>query len=221
MAATALNDLETRKFDKSDIVDQFNIYVPGSHEKVPTHYALWSLFKEMLNNEEITAGALCNLESMKAIISAIAPSYSAGTRTFAVGDFCMYESQLYRCITSVSTPEPFNSAKWRKIDATSELMSEIHPAIQSSQPQGGFLPNTFYDLGEITGTVTFALALPTDNTIPNAYHWTFDTGSTAPTITWPAGIIWPDGFTPSVDASKHYEVLVRNGYASMLSYSLS
>lgn len=97
----------------------------------------------------------------------------------------------------------------------------INPSVQSNQPQGGFAPNVVYDLGTLTGTVTFALASPTDNTVPNAYHWTFDTGSTAPTITWPSGIIWPDGFTPSVDANKHYEVLVRNGYASMLSYSLS
>lgn len=97
----------------------------------------------------------------------------------------------------------------------------INPSVQSSQPAGGFAPNVVYDLGTLTGMVTFALASPTDNTIPNAYHWTFDTGSTAPTITWPSGIVWPDGFTPSVDASKHYEVLVRNGYASMLSYSLS
>lgn len=96
----------------------------------------------------------------------------------------------------------------------------INPSVQSSQPAGGFAPNVVYDLGELTGSVTFALAAGVTGKV-NAYHWTFDTGSTAPTITWPANIIWPDGFTPSVDASKHYEVLVRNGYASMLVFSLS
>jgi len=97
----------------------------------------------------------------------------------------------------------------------------VDTPVESTQPAGGFAPNVVYDLGTLTGTVTFALASPTDNTIPNPYHWTFDTGSTAPTITWPANIIWPDDVTPTVDANKHYEVLVRNGYASILVFSLS
>lgn len=96
----------------------------------------------------------------------------------------------------------------------------INPPIVTTQPVGGFEPNVVYDLGTLTGSVTFALAAGVTGRV-NTYHWTFDTGLTAPTIIWPSGIIWPDGFTTSVDASKHYEVLVRNGYASMLSYSLS
>lgn len=96
----------------------------------------------------------------------------------------------------------------------------INPSVQSSQPAGGFAPGVVYDLGTLTGSVTFDLAAGVTGKV-NAYHWTFDTGSTAPTITWPANIIWPDGFTPSVDASMHYEVLVRNGYASMLTFSLT
>lgn len=127
----------------------------------------------------------------------------------------------YYGIPALPTVDNTPTANSNNLVKSGGVYSEIHPAVQSSQPAGGFAPNVVYDLGTLTGTVTFALASPTDNTIPNAYHWTFDTGSTAPTITWPSGIIWPDGFTPSVDASKHYEVLVRNGYASMLSYSLS
>ena len=96
----------------------------------------------------------------------------------------------------------------------------INPPVQSSQPSGGFLPNVVYDLGTLTESVTFALAAGMTGKV-NAYHWTFDTGSTAPTITWPANIIWPDDVTPTVDANKHYEVLVRNGYASILVFSLS
>lgn len=98
--------------------------------------------------------------------------------------------------------------------------SAIHPDVGSSQPITGLAPGMVYDLGTLTGTVTFALATPTDNSIPNAYYWTFETGSTAPTINWPNGITWPDNFTPSIDAGKHYEVFVRNGYASMLVYTI-
>ena len=101
-----------------------------------------------------------------------------------------------------------------------QLLNAIQPPIQTSQPGGGMLPNTIYDLGKLEGDTVFLLASPTDNTIPNPYHWTFDTGSTAPTITWPSGIIWPDDFEPGIDTNKHYEVFVRKGYASMLIYSL-
>lgn len=90
--------------------------------------------------------------------------------------------------------------------------------LSTVQPQGGFEPNIVYDLGTITGSVTFALASPTDNTVPNPYHWTFETGSTAPTITWPNGLTWAGGSAPTIGASKHYEVLVRNGYASALEF---
>ena len=47
----------------------------------------------------------------------------------------------------------------------------------------------------------------------NHYFWMFDTGSTAPTVTWPTGITWADGSAPTVAASKHYEISVLNGIA--------
>lgn len=95
----------------------------------------------------------------------------------------------------------------------------INPSVQSSQPAGGFAPGVVYDLGTLTGSVTFDLAAGVTGKV-NAYHWTFDTGSTAPTVNWPSGVIWPDNVTPTVDTGKHYEVLVRNGYGSILVYTL-
>lgn len=102
--------------------------------------------------------------------------------------------------------------------AQTAAYNEIHPKIGTTQPQDGFEPNVVYDLGTITGSVTFALVSPTDNTITNPYHWTFETGSTAPTITWPNGLTWAGGIAPTIAASKHYEVLVRNGYANVLEF---
>ena len=90
--------------------------------------------------------------------------------------------------------------------------------VATSQPAGGMLPNVVYDLGTLTGTVTFSLATPSDNTIANPYHWTFETGSTAPTITWPSGLTWAGGSAPTINASKHYEVMVRNDYATSLEF---
>ena len=43
------------------------------------------------------------------------------------------------------------------------------------------------------------------------YHFDFDSGSTAPTVTLPATVTMQGGtFTP--EASKHYEVDILNGY---------
>ena len=96
-------------------------------------------------------------------------------------------------------------------------MNHDHPqyyskAAGTSNPSGGFLPDVVYSLGTLTGTVTFALAAAVTGNV-NHYFWMFDTGSTAPTITWPTGITWADGSAPTVAASKHYEVSVLGGVA--------
>ena len=93
------------------------------------------------------------------------------------------------------------------------VYAEIHPAVASTQPAGGFLPNVMYVLGTLSGNTTFALASPADANIVNHYYWTFDTSSTAPTITWPAGLTWQGGSAPTINASKHYEVSVLGGIA--------
>jgi hypothetical protein len=91
-----------------------------------------------------------------------------------------------------------------------------NPAVGTSQPSGGMLPNVFYNLGSLSGSVTFALAAATDNTILNHYYWTFDTPSTVPTVTWPTGLTWAGGSAPTLAASKHYEISVINGIAAYM-----
>lgn len=123
-------------------------------------------------------------------------------------------------VPTISTDIASDKTSDVKTASPKAVYNEVNPPIVTTQPVGGFLPNVIYDLNELTGTVTFALASASDNNIPNPYHWTFDTGSTAPTITWPNNIIWPDGVNPTVEAYKHYEVLVRNGYGSILVFSI-
>lgn len=67
-------------------------------------------------------------------------------------------------------------------------------------------PNKVYNvaMGE---SLTLALTPPTDTTITNEYQGSFDTGATAPTVTFPADVIWAD--TPSVEANTHYEFNIR------------
>jgi len=52
----------------------------------------------------------------------LANEYSA-SRTYEVGDYVIYEDDLYKCITAVSTAEPFDSNKWDECLVTDELGS--------------------------------------------------------------------------------------------------
>ena len=84
--------------------------------------------------------------------------------------------------------------------------------VETSYPSGGFRPNKIYDLGSQTGTVTYALYTTSlDTTVKNEWVWSFTTGSTAPTITWPSptGMKWDGGSAPTVNANCLYEINVR------------
>lgn len=67
-------------------------------------------------------------------------------------------------------------------------------------------PNKVYNIA-IGESLTLALTPPTDLTVTNEYQGSFNTGSTAPTVTFPADVIWAE--TPSVKANTHYEFNIR------------
>lgn len=56
-------------------------------------------------------------------------------------------------------------------------------------------------------TLTLTLNAPTDTSVCNEYQGSFDTGSTAPSVTFPADVLWAE--TPSVDANQHIEFNIR------------
>lgn len=87
--------------------------------------------------------------------------------------------------------------------------------VGGAMPVGGFLPDVVYELGTLSGTVTFALAATVAGNI-NHYFWTFETGVSAPTVNWPAGLTWADGSAPTPGASKHCEVSVLGGVATYM-----
>lgn len=110
--------------------------------------------------------------------------------------------------TNIATDKSSNT----KTASPAAVYNEVHPAVGSSQPSGGMLPNVFYNLGTLSGNTTFAFAAASDANIMNEWMFQFTTPSTAPTITWPAAITgWLGGSTPTINASKTYQVSVVNG----------
>lgn len=67
-------------------------------------------------------------------------------------------------------------------------------------------PNKVYNIA-IGESLTLVLAPPTDTTITNEYQGSFDTGATAPTVTFPSNVIWAE--TPLVVDNTHYEFNIR------------
>lgn len=74
--------------------------------------------------------------------------------------------------------------------------------------------NTVYTF---TGDLT-SLTL-TEASGAREYLVIFTTGSTAPTVTFPSGVVFPDTLT--IEANKRYEVSVRDGYAVAQSWGVS
>ena len=74
--------------------------------------------------------------------------------------------------------------------------------------------NTIYTF---TGALT-SLTL-TQATGAREYLVILTTGSTAPTVTFPSGVAFPDTLT--IEANKRYEVSVRDGYAVCASWAVS
>lgn len=101
------------------------------------------------------------------------------------------------------------------IDLNHEHPEYYSKLVDTSQPQGGFLPDVIYKLGTLTGSVTFALAAAVTGNA-NHYFIVFETGSTAPTIVWPSGLTWVDGSAPAPSANKHCEVSIMDGIAAYL-----
>ena len=73
-------------------------------------------------------------------------------------------------------------------------------------------PNKLNRLGlpseTISGNKSISFQGPADSTKANHYYLVFNTGSTVPTVTWPSGLIWPEGNPPTLKPNHHYEFSV-------------
>ena len=58
------------------------------------------------------------------------------TKTYAVGEYCIYENKLYKCTTAITTGENFNSAKWEATtigNVIAEIEKEVNELNSTTQ----------------------------------------------------------------------------------------
>lgn len=110
------------------------------------------------------------------------------------------------------TAEELEALKKPATDAANELNTYLDivklPVVEvpTSTAEVTMQPNRMYNIN-VGDAVTLNLAALTDTTVTNEYQGCFDTGSTAPTVTWPEGVVW--AFSASVEAKQHYEFSIR------------
>lgn len=76
-------------------------------------------------------------------------------------------------------------------------------------------PEKIYHFTGALTALTIDLTTPASGQIAH-YHFDFNSGSTAPTVTIPQTVTMPSGFT--VEASKHYEIDILNGYGAVMAW---
>lgn len=174
------------------------------------HYGDWDWMDvEPVNFETVLMGVIDNKTDK--VQGATAGNFAGLDSTGKLTDSGISASDI-PTVPTISNNIATDKASTDKTASPKAVYDEIHPAVGSSQPSGGMLPNVLYNLGTLTGTVTLSMATAADSSIANHWYWTFDTSSTAPTITWPAAITsWFGGSAPTINASKHYEISVLGG----------
>lgn len=65
-----------------------------------------------------------NIDNAKLEKAVVSDAYS-NSKTYAVGDYCIYENTLYKCTTAITTAEAWNSAHWTATTIATELASRL------------------------------------------------------------------------------------------------
>ena len=83
--------------------------------------------------------------------SSIAPTYSSSS-TYAVGDYVMYNAQLYKCVTAITTAEAWTAEHWTQVPLAtdvSNLKSTLDIRLGETQYESSTNPSAIYENGYV------------------------------------------------------------------------
>lgn len=133
-----------------------------------------------------------------------ADQYLTGAQTI-LGDADLIASNIKSGVTIFGVTGTYSGGGW-----VEQTISDSGAVTQALDP---------YVLYHFTGaltSLTITLNAPSAGQIAH-YHFDFESGSTAPTLTMPNTVTMPDSF--AVEASKRYEVDVLNNYGSVIAWT--
>lgn len=99
-----------------------------------------------------------------------------------------------------------------KFYGNGEVIPTNIPLVEHTETAYAIEPNTYHVWDAIT-SLDITLAVPTDATIYNEYLLQFSTGSTLPTVSLPADIVWKDGLAPVLMENKTYQISIVDNLA--------
>lgn len=147
------------------------------------------------------------------VVKAVAPSgreYTLVSRTNAAAHMLtccdLNTIYFYYVVSNTWAEGSFNVAE-RTEEVTVSTAGDVTQALDAGK--------IYHFTGALT-SLTITLNAAGTGIVPQ-YHFDFDSGSTAPTVTLPNSVTMQGGtFTP--EASKHYEVDILNGYGVALAW---
>lgn len=105
------------EFDTTTLYQQVQADLEEFQNISEAEFAAWyDNIKGQLSED--AAGNLQN--QIDAVNLVISDGYSTG-KTYAVGDYCIYDNTLYRCINQITSAEPFDTAKWEATTLSDEI----------------------------------------------------------------------------------------------------
>ena len=73
---------------------------------------------------DMSADVIAASENVSTLRGNFAPAYSSSA-TYALGDYVIYDNQLYRCKTAITTGESWHSSKWVSVDVATEQKNKL------------------------------------------------------------------------------------------------
>ena len=109
---------------------------------------------------------------VESVLGQQADTYSK--KTYAVGDYCIYENALYKCNTAISSAEEWTAGHWTKTTIAAELknivgsVATVNNAITELNGKTGFLgkckiENIEFRAGGATNIDSMRLKMPTNS----------------------------------------------------------
>ncbi len=87
---------------------------PEGYEEIPTPEVIEVLEEAFQDQIDDINGVIADIKDD------ISDEYSAAA-TYAVGDYCIYNNTLYKCITAINTPEEWDATKWESAQVSNVL----------------------------------------------------------------------------------------------------